>query len=99
MCNICGDNRFDVIKKAKKCLLENTNIETNENEMNCIDNILFRCWQMGWLDMYDNTKHVPDIKELNTKLYNCYRTGVTSDEDVEWNRAIYRALRIVNGEE
>ena len=99
MCEICSDNRFDVIKKAKECLLKKTNIETNKDEMNCIDNILFRCYQIGWLDKYDNTKHVPDIKELNTKLYNCYRTGVTSDEDVEWNRAIYHALRIVNGEE
>lgn len=44
-------------------------------------------------------EYTPNLKELNQKLNNCYRTHVTSDEDVEWNRAIYRALRIVNGEE
>ena len=74
MCNICGDNRFDVIKKAKKCLLENINIETDENEMNCIDNILFRCWQMGWLDALEKqmpTKPVEqdDIPDVLIKSY------------------------------
>lgn len=43
--------------------------------------------------------YVPDIRILNKKLNGCYRTHVESDGDVEWNRAIYRALRIVNGEE
>ena len=50
---ICGDNRFEIIAKAKADLLEGTNIETDEAEMAVIDNILFRCWQMGWLDRYD----------------------------------------------
>ena len=50
---ICGDNRFDIIARAKEDLLNATNIETDEAEMAVIDNILFRCWQMGWLDRYD----------------------------------------------
>lgn len=50
MANICGDNRFEVISKAKELLLESTNIESSPDEMKVIDNILFRCWQMGWLD-------------------------------------------------
>lgn len=50
MGNICGDNRFHVIKKAKELLVEQTNIESNLSEMAVIDNILFRCWQMGWLE-------------------------------------------------
>lgn len=50
---ICGDNRFEIIEKAKKYLLENTNIETSPNEMAVIDNILFRCWQCGWLDHFE----------------------------------------------
>lgn len=53
MADMCGDNRFEIIAKAKKALLEGTNIETDKDEMKVIDNILFRCWQMGWLDRYD----------------------------------------------
>ena len=53
MMEVCGDNRFEIIANAKADLLECTNIETNEAEMDVIDNILFRCWQMGWLDKYD----------------------------------------------
>ena len=49
---ICGDNRFEIIDKAKKDLLESTNIETSEDEMKVLDSFLFRCWQMGWLDRY-----------------------------------------------
>ena len=50
---ICGDNRFEIIDKAKKDLLESTNIESSDDEMKVIDNFLFRGWQMGWLYMYE----------------------------------------------
>jgi hypothetical protein len=53
MADICDDNRFEIIAKAKKALLEGTNIDMCADEMAVIDNILFRCWQMGWLDRYD----------------------------------------------
>ena len=56
MNEICGDNRFEIIAKAKEAILESTNIETAEDEMKVLDSILFRCWQMGWLDKYDDTK-------------------------------------------
>ena len=49
---ICGDNRFEIIERAKAALIESTNIETSEDEMKVIDDFLFRCWQMGWLDKY-----------------------------------------------
>lgn len=49
----CGDNRFEVIAKAKEHLLKSTNIKSNLSEMNVLDNILFRCWQMGWLKQYE----------------------------------------------
>lgn len=52
----CCDNRFEIIAKAKEALLKETNIARDEQEMAVIDNILFRCWQMGWLDKYDDTK-------------------------------------------
>lgn len=51
--DMCGDNRFKVIARAKEHLLDATNIETSEEEMAVLDNFLFRCWQMGWLDKYD----------------------------------------------
>lgn len=53
----CCDNRFEIIAKAKEALLKETNIARDEQEIAVIDNILFRCWQMGWLDKYDDTKH------------------------------------------
>lgn len=53
---ICGDNRFEIIAKARKDIIEATNIESSEDEMKVLDNFLFRCWQMGWLDKYDDTK-------------------------------------------
>jgi hypothetical protein len=50
MAEICGDNRFELIEKYKTKLIEATNIETAKDEMAVIDSILFRFWQMGWLD-------------------------------------------------
>lgn len=46
----CGDDRFELIAKAKAELLDATNIESNPTDMAALDSILFRCWQMGWLD-------------------------------------------------
>ena len=53
MGDICGDNRFIIIERAKEDILQSTNIESSKDEMNVLDNFLFRCWQMGWLDKYD----------------------------------------------
>lgn len=63
---ICEDNRFEIITKAKAHLLEVTNIDTSEDEMKVLDNFLFRCWQMGWLDRYDTAdrKTEPTISNL-----------------------------------
>lgn len=58
----CGDNRFEVIEKAKKHLLESTNIDSSK-EMDVLDSFLYRCWQMGWLDRYDDTKKYISEKE------------------------------------
>ena len=56
MPDICRDNRFKVIAKYKKRLIEGTNIESRPEEMAVIDSILFRFWQMGWLDAIDTVK-------------------------------------------
>ena len=52
MCEVCTDNRFEIIEKAKKHILEATNINTSPEEIEVLDNFLYRCWQMGWLDKY-----------------------------------------------
>lgn len=52
MNEMCMDDRFIVIDRAKCDLLEYTNIETSPEEMKVLNNFLFRCWQMGWLDQY-----------------------------------------------
>ena len=50
MGDICTDNRFELIEKYKKELIESTNIESSQDEMNVLDDLLFRFWQMRWLD-------------------------------------------------
>lgn len=60
----CGDNRFEIIQKAKMDLLASTNIESALDEMKVLDSVLFRAWQMGWLDKYE-----PDYKERMKKEY------------------------------
>lgn len=53
---MCGDNRFELIEKYKQKLIKATNIETAKDEMEVIDAILFRFWQMGWLDKLEKTE-------------------------------------------
>lgn len=50
---MCGDNRFEIIEKAKKDLFESTNIKNSLDELAVLDSFLFRCWQMGWLKKYE----------------------------------------------
>ena len=54
MMEMCGDNRFEIIEKAKNDILESTNINTSTDEMKVLDSFLFRCWQMGWLKKYED---------------------------------------------
>ena len=54
--DICNDDRFELIAKARDALLERTNIEDSPEEMAVLDSILFRCWQMGWLDLLNVVK-------------------------------------------
>ena len=64
MYNVCGDNRLEIIQKAKEDLIKSTNIDSSPEEIAVLDNILFRAWQMGWLDKYE-----PDYKERMKKEY------------------------------
>ena len=56
MFETCGDNRFEIIEKAKEDILDATNISASQDEMKVLDSFLFRCWQMGWLDKYSGAK-------------------------------------------
>lgn len=50
---MCGDNRFEIIGRAKEDIISSTNISQSAKEMAVLDSFLFRCWQMGWLKKYD----------------------------------------------
>ena len=52
MGEVCVDNRFEIIQRAKDDLINSTTLK----EMEVLDNFLFRCWQMGWLKQYDENK-------------------------------------------
>ena len=85
MNEICTDGRFELIAAYKKKLLDSTNIETSPEEMAVIDNILFRFWQMGWLDKLEMTSFIDksnfDIKQYiadNEAAYQCgYHKGAS----------------------
>ena len=72
----CGDNRFEIIQKAKDDLLKATNINSSPDEMAVLDSILFRAWQMGWLDKYEPDYKVRmkneywQLKDRYSKLHN-----------------------------
>lgn len=57
---ICGDDRFEIIGRAKQDLLDKTNIADSPEEMAVLDSFLFRCWQIGWLNKYETDKDNPD---------------------------------------
>lgn len=66
--NLCDDNRIITIEKAKQALIKGTNIEDSPEEMKVLDNILFRCWQMGWLDRYDQIKIIELISDTDALI-------------------------------
>lgn len=80
---VCGDDRFELIAKAKGALMERTNIEMCPEEMAVLDSILFRCWQMGWLDQlrdsgtrYSELFGTPE-RAAQTMALQCF--GATSE--------------------
>ena len=56
MNHMIDDNRFVLIEKYKQRLVEGTNIESRPEEMAVLDSILFRFWQMGWLDKLEQSE-------------------------------------------
>lgn len=63
MGELCTDNRFELIEKYKKKLIEATNIESRKCEMALLDDILFRFWQMGWLDRLEMTPRIEMLQD------------------------------------
>lgn len=75
---ICGDDRFEIIEKAKQAILEETNIKDDKAQMAELDGFLFRCWQMGWLKKYEQTN------EGQALLYAVEKTAeITKREMIE----------------
>lgn len=76
MSEVCGDNRFKLIGEFKGKLVEGTNIETSPEEMAVLDNILFRIWQMGWLDKLKaqepRVMSVQEVKQLKHGVLVAY---------------------------
>lgn len=66
---MCGDNRFEIIAKAKKDLIGSTNIESRPEEMAVLDSFLFRAWQMGWLRGYEVEPRGTETLEKVAKAY------------------------------
>ena len=64
ICETCGDNRMEIIKRAKDAMISGTNIQSSPEEMAVLHNILFRAWQMGWLKEYE-----PDYKQRMKNEY------------------------------
>jgi len=81
MSDLCNDNRFKLIEKYKKKLIKSTNIESSQDEMKVLDNILFRFWQMGWFDKLELSSVQPDlpIKEKCAYCPHCENCDVNDD--------------------
>lgn len=79
MGEICGDNRFEVIADYKKRLIEGTNIEQSPDEMAVIDNIVFRFWQMGWLDTHRSRADLISKREVLEEINNTNASGGFAD--------------------
>ena len=77
MNDLCTDNRFELIDRYKQKLIESTNIETAPDEMAVLDSILFRFWQMGWLDILEAQKRTPMNNDLisRTEAVEPYKVG------------------------
>ena len=99
MKEMCNDNRFELIEKYKQKLIEATNIETSKDEMAVLDDILFRLWQMKWLDKLEKfdelqeeikTAKIDTLKEFWQRRPPMFNTDVAGKEERNkgWNDCI-----------
>ena len=78
MADMCNDNRFVLIEKYKQKLIEATNISDRQEEMAVIDSILFRFWQMGWLDKLEQQELI--LEKAKEEIYELKKLYI---EDLE----------------
>ena len=79
---ICTDDRFEQTEKVKKKLLEATNIANDEKEMAVIDSILFRFWQLGWLDkINEEIIHCPECCHYTPPVCDLYPERYMTSRD------------------
>lgn len=92
---MCNDNRFELIEKYKKELIESTNIESSPEEMAVLDDVLFRFWQMGWLDRLEGEVTSEKVAEY------CVRRNLALVDYGFFKRVFdtYYELEIQKGEE
>ena len=87
-----NDNRYELIKKYKQKLIEATNIESREDEMEVIDNILFRFWQIGWLDKLEEIPSAGRPNEdgtLEVKVEDATKVGRVLISDDKHRGGLY----------
>ena len=90
MGDVCTDGRFDLIERFKRDLVEATNIETSPEEMAVLDSILFRMWQMGWLDRLEQpTASTWHRVEEPPKQYGAFAVACVYDGKFYWCKGIY----------
>ena len=76
----CGNNKFRVIARAKKRLLQTMNIAEDKKELEMLDNFLLCCWQMGWLKQCEGEVEKEDLKTFSLEAAKagkpvCTRSG------------------------
>lgn len=92
MGEICPDNRFELIERYKKKLIEGTNIKSDPEEMKVLDKIMFRFWQMGWLDHLEEKEEWTPITVKYPE--DCSKVLCLTDKGTT-----YRAFFIIHGKD
>ena len=93
MADLCDDGRFELIGKYKLMLMDSTNISDSEDELKVLNTILFRFWQMGWLDKLEqqtaqqwipctSTKRPKNREEVMVTIDDGYQRYTDTDEFV-----------------
>lgn len=98
MSDTCDDNRFDLIEKYKKNLIEATNVETSTEEMKVLDSILFRFWQMGWLEKLELPPAQPEQTRVFVELVVKYPDPELCTYKEYRGKPYYSIKYIENGE-